>query len=192
MVDWTEKHGRENGPFVRYAREIASAISADHYTPPLDMKIDSLKIFDESIRSKIKSEIDQWEFPEIVKFPNEGWLWLIDLFDPELVIVTYRSPTGWMDSMERWDQDAFEKLSNHAKTSTIDKFDSYASIFGHTVASLEYHKIDYTIAHYPRSATEPTYLHDTIKPALDILGYDFSINDIYEANSMVVRKDWIL
>jgi hypothetical protein len=191
MVDWTEKHGRENGPFVRLAREIARAVSADHYTPPLDMKVDSSKIFDKSIRSNIKNYIDQKSFPEIVKFPNEGWNWLIDLFDPELVVVTFRSPTGWMNSMERWNIDAFEKETVPTIVPPVDKFNAYESIFGATIGSLEHHNIDYTIVHYPRSAEDPVYLYNSILPALEVLGNESSVEDVCSAYKNIVRKEWI-
>lgn len=190
MVDWTEKHGRENSPFVKHGRMIANQISSG-YNPPLDMKIDPSNIFDDDIRLEIKQSIDEHSFPQLVKFPNEGWNWLIDLFDPELVIVTFRSPLGWMDSMSRWNNDAYSKGAVPAIVPPIDKFNAYESIFGHTIASLEHHDIDYTVVHYPKSAEDPIYLFDKITKALEILENNSSVEDICSAYKSVVRTDWI-
>lgn len=191
-IEWSPKHGREFGPFVNICREIAMLVSPK-YNPPMDMKIDPNKIFHPVVNETIDQYIQGTDFPDVVKFPNEGWIWLLELFNPDHVIVTIRKPTGWLNSMNRWDENSLEVHGHsHTLTHDIDKFESYASVLGHTFASLELNQIPYDTIEYPRSAMDALYLADIIIPIIQSMGYDIEYIDFFNIYDEVVKREWIV
>ena len=117
--------GREYRPAVNLHNQIADAISDFRHDPYIN-HFDPNKIFDSDIRSHFKTIIDQHNWPRLIKSPNSGWVWLIDLFEPKHVIVCYRNPMGWTDSMLRWNR---RRRPNEIATD-IEIMEAHNNIFG--------------------------------------------------------------
>lgn len=163
--DDDDLRGREYSPAVNIHHQISDSISEIRYRPYVT-RLDPSKVFNDEIRDRFKDIINQHDYPQLIKSPNTGWAWFIDLFEPKHVIVCYRDPIGWTDSMLRWNK----KYRPNDIASEIEIMEAHNNIFGSTLAALEYHNISYNIISYPKSTENPSYLAEKIKPSCRIAG----------------------
>jgi hypothetical protein len=181
LFDENRRHGREYAPAVNIHRRVTNTLSKTRHRPYVTI-LDPSKVFDPNIKRNFKEEIGNHHFPQVIKSPNTGWTWFIDLFEPKFVIVCYSNPLGWMASMLRWSR---KNTPNEVPTD-IEVLKAHINIFGSTVSSLEYHEIDYSIIDFPKSVESAEYLSNQLRPCLNILKLDISDSEIYEAFNKVV------
>ena len=186
--DKETRHGREWEQFLDICREMNAKMSQRHRFP-YETTMDYEKLFESGDVwiSYFIEKIDEIDFPAIVKYPDFGWGWLIDLFEPEYVIVCKRHPVDWIDSMQRWE----DRKGSKTRPTKSEMLGTYTFQIGNVISSLEMLDIDYGFIDFPKSIESSLYLADVLKPALEVLGDKWNRDDIYNAYKNVVREDWI-
>lgn len=179
--------GREWVPATELHKEMIKSVSC-YWRAPYELMMDPTKMFDPATRNHFKNKINDLDFPEIIKSPNNGWVWFIDLFQPKYVLVTYRNPQGWMDSMLRWN-----KRHRPFKIESAENMQAaHTRYVGNSISALEYHNIDYSVITYPDSAESAEYLVDRIRPALDVSGHKhITDNEIRDAFKEICKQEAI-
>jgi len=187
--DEKTRHGREWEPFLAICREMNSKM-AQHYCFPYETAMDYEKLFElgDVWLSYFTEKIDQVDFPEVVKYPDFGWGWLIDLFEPEYVIVCNRHPVDWVNSMQRWE----DRKRSKTRPTKSEMLTTYTFQIGNIISSLEMLHINYGFIDFPKSTEDHLYLADALKPAFEVLGGKWSRDDVYNAHRDVFREDWII
>jgi hypothetical protein len=151
------RQGLEWEPWRALSSQITKAVGGSLEPKPGWANIDYDRV--EQARRRFRPKISALDFPEVVKFPEQGQACLIDLLSPGHVIVAVRDPEGWYQSMHY--------QNGPAKTmGRSPLLNGQATKTGRIILELEAADLPYTVVHYPRVVRVKGYAETKLGPLM--------------------------